>query len=134
MGWFTVIKEVLGLGGTLISGWAKRKQLEAETKVEITRMKAEAVIEQAKTAQQAEIEWDKQQAKNAQSSWKDEYWTIVLSIPAILCFIPGLSEYVAQGFDALKHTPEWYQYALLVAIAAAFGVRQLINYKKGVGK
>jgi len=47
--------------------------------------------------------------------------------PAILVFIPGMKEYVKEGFDILATLPEWYQYLLYIAISASFGI-------KGVGQ
>jgi hypothetical protein len=73
-----------------------------------------------------EAEWELHQIRN--SGWKDEYWTIVLSAPVILVFIPFFQPYVAGGFASLEQAPEWYLVAVGTAIAAAFGVRPLINY------
>ena len=60
-------------------------------------------------------------------SWKDEFALVVLLAPAILVFIPGMKEYVKEGFDILAALPEWYQYLLYIAISASFGI-------KGVGQ
>jgi hypothetical protein len=56
-------------------------------------------------------------------SWKDEYWTIVLSIPAIACFFPAASPHIEQGFLVLKSMPEYYQYWLGVCVLTSFGLR-----------
>lgn len=68
-------------------------------------------------------EWESIQAENGKHSWKDEFWTIVLSIPAIGCFIPGGAEVMTVGFEALKQMPDFYQYWLGVAVLTAFGIR-----------
>ena len=47
--------------------------------------------------------------------------------PAILVFIPGMKDYVKEGFEILNTLPEWYQYLLFIAISASFGI-------KGVGQ
>ena len=70
------------------------------------------------------------QAKMADAtvdSWKDEFALVVLLTPAILVFIPGMTEYVEHGFTILATLPEWYQYLLYIAISASFGI-------KGVGQ
>lgn len=67
--------------------------------------------------------WEKIQAKNAGDSWKDEYWTVVLSIPVILCFVPFMVEYIEASFVALSSTPDWYQYLIGAAILSSFGIR-----------
>ena len=43
-------------------------------------------------------------AENSKTSWKDEFFVIVLSIPLILAFIPGAEGIVDRGFDSFtKH-------------------------------
>lgn len=56
-------------------------------------------------------------------SWKDEYWTIVLSIPAIACFFPAAAPHVREGFRVLETMPQFYQYWLGICILTAFGMR-----------
>ena len=56
-------------------------------------------------------------------SWKDEYWTIVLSIPAIACFHPDAVPHIEAGFEALKQMPEFYQYWLGICVLTSFGLR-----------
>jgi hypothetical protein len=68
-------------------------------------------------------EWERIQAESGLHSWKDEFWTIILSIPAIGCFIPGGAEIMVEGFAALELMPEFYQYWLGVAVLTAFGIR-----------
>ena len=68
-------------------------------------------------------EWEKIQAESGIHSWKDEFWTIVLAIPAIGCFIPGGPEIMIEGFKALELMPTFYQYWLGVAVLTAFGIR-----------
>jgi hypothetical protein len=42
-------------------------------------------------------------------------------------FIPGMRDYVKEGFEILATLPDWYQYLLYIAISASFGI-------KGVGQ
>ena len=74
-----------------------------------------------------EIEWEGKMADATNDSWKDEFALVVLLTPAILVFIPGMTEYVEHGFSILATLPEWYQYLLYIAISASFGI-------KGVGQ
>lgn len=56
------------------------------------------------------------------ASWRPGFWTITLSVPVIMCFVPGLAPYVEQGFQALdRSTPDWFQYLLGIAVTSAFG-------------
>jgi len=66
-------------------------------------------------------------AKQASQSWKDEWLTLLFSIPLILAFIPSAVPYVMQGFEALEAMPQWYQYTLSIIVAASFGVRSAIG-------
>ena len=43
-------------------------------------------------------------AEGAKSSWKDE-WFVILSIPLILCWIPGAEGWVDRGFAQLSKAP-----------------------------
>ena len=107
--------------GGLASNWLEGKQAASQEKLKIAKAKAVA-----------EIEWDVTQAKSADNSWKDEYWTVVLSVPLMMCFIPSLAPYVREGFMVLKESvPEWYIMAVGAAIAAAFGYR---GFNKVMGK
>ena len=98
----------------------------AETASKVATAKAEAVIMEKKAT--GEIDWDLEMAKGSQSSWKDEWLTILFSIPLILAFIPGMEEVVANGFAQLNAMPEWYQYSLGVIVAASFGVRSATKF------
>lgn len=60
------------------------------------------------------------QVENA--GWRPGYWTVVLSVPVIMCFLgPHFAQYVYDGFAALAKTPEWFQYFLGVSITSSFG-------------
>lgn len=68
--------------------------------------------------------------QNAGASWKDEYWTLILSIPAIGCFVPTWVPTMKEGFEALETMPEWYIVAVLASIGASFGYRALVKTQK----
>ena len=125
---FGAIKMVATPITQIVTEWQKRKAVKLEGDIAITKAKTEANIDKIKTGQSADIAWEVTSLD--QSGWKDEYWTIVLSIPMIMCFIPGLVEYVVQGFEALQKTPEWYRYAIGIAISSAFGVKTFANFMK----
>jgi len=68
-------------------------------------------------------EWEKVQAESGSHSWKDEWFTVILSIPAIMCFFPEMVIHVENGFIALEKMPEFYQYWLSIAVCTSFGIR-----------
>ena len=113
------IGPVADLAGTWLKGKVEEKKAQSATKV--AKAQAEAVVMQKKAT--GEIDWDLEMAKGSQSSWKDEWLTILFSIPLILAFIPGMEEVVANGFAQLESMPQWYQYSLGIIVAASFGVR-----------
>ena len=118
MAW-PVFSAIAGIVTIVVDGVKEdRKQ-----KAAIKKAKVDGEIQAIQTASTNLADWEKIQAKASANSWKDEYWTIILSIPAIMAFIPGLGVYVTEGFAALGDMPEWYQYMLLIAIGASFGVK-----------
>jgi len=128
----TILKAVAGPVVSMFTGWQERKKVKLESDIAIAKATTEAKIEKVRTQQAGDIAWENTSINN--SGWKDEYFTVVLSIPAILCFIPGMADYVKQGFDALKFTPDWYQYAFGIAVASSFGYKKFADFmalKKG---
>lgn len=128
--WEAIVSKLLGgLPEEIAEYFKERQKLKNEIKLEklrgeIAHQKAKAEV--AAVLATREAEWELEQIRN--SGWKDEYWTIVLSAPVILVFIPWFQPYIAGGFVSLDQAPEWYLVAVGTAIAAAFGVRPLINY------
>lgn len=127
-----ILGELLGTGRDYLQGRRKLKRAEVESTLRISEAKVKANEQIIADGQKADISWENTSLH--QSGWKDEYWTIILSIPLILCFIPGLADYIRAGFEALEVTPKWYRYAIGVAIGSAFGVKKFADFmrlKKG---
>ncbi len=132
MGILDILSFVTSPVASLIDGWQERKKIELESDKRIAVAVTEAKIKRLQESQEADIAWENTSITN--SGWKDEWFTIILSIPAILCFIPGGAKYVTAGFDSLQGTPDWYQWAFMVAVASSFGYRKLADFmalKKG---
>ena len=119
-----LIGPIAELAGTWMSGKVEEKKAQAKTRV--AKAEAEAIVMQKKAT--GEIDWDLEMAKGSQSSWKDEWLTVLFSIPLVMAFIPGMEEVVANGFARLNEMPEWYQYSLGVIVAASFGVRSATKF------
>lgn len=96
-----------------------------ESKVETAKAKTAV----AKRVAAGEQEWNLEQAKNSSSSWKDEWLTILISIPLILAFT-GHEDIVSRGFAALDGMPDFYKTAVGVVFAASFGVQKLTQMFK----
>ena len=104
-----LIGQVANLAGTMIEGKTAVKKAEAETKMKIAT---------------GEIDWDIAAMKATENSWKDEWITVLFSVPLILAFCGDWGrEIVQEGFTALQAMPEWYQYSLGLIVAASLGMR-----------
>lgn len=114
-----LLTTALSLGQTWIEG--------KNTK---TKAKAEAEAEAIKTASKSSADWERLMALNNGNSWKDEWLTLLFSIPLIMCFIPSLAPYVKTGFEVLEGMPDWYKYTLSIIVASSFGVRSAIGFMR----
>ena len=113
------------LAGTWLRGKVETKA--AETRAKVAKSEAEAQIMVSRAT--SEADWEKIMAQGSQNSWKDEWLTILFSIPLILVFCGDFGrEIVANGFTALETMPEWYQYTLGVIVAASFGIRSATKF------
>jgi hypothetical protein len=115
-----LIAPLTELAGSWLKGKADAQAAQANLKL----VEAEAKATIMKSAATSEAEWEKIMAQGSQSSWKDEWLTILFSIPLVLVFTGDWGRgVVANGFAALETMPDWYQYTLGVIVAASFGVR-----------
>lgn len=113
--WGLVIKSLTGLVGTYFSN--KSSEAMAKHEAKLKHMDQVAM-------------WEITQAEASKSSWKDEWFVIVLSVPLICAFIPPWEPYIAQGFIVLETMPDYYKAFLGGAIAASFGLKTLTNWGK----
>jgi hypothetical protein len=76
-----------------------------------------------------ELEWNQAMAEASSTSWKDEWLTILVSIPLVLAFT-GHEDIVMKGFTALEAMPDFYKTAVGVVFAASFGIQSIKNMMK----
>jgi hypothetical protein len=114
-----LLQGLFGVASNAVEGFIETKKAKAKQK--LVKIEAETSIMEKKIA--GEIEWDVEAVKGSKESWKDEYLTILFSIPLLLCFLPWTVEYVERGFAALALTPDWYKYTLGVIVSASFGIK-----------
>ena len=117
---------LIGLATTWFEGQTKKSAAKADAEVALKNAEAEVYKRQGT----GELDWDLAAMSNTDRSWKDEYLTIVLSIPLIMCFVPGAEELVKNGFARLNEVPDWYKASFAVVVSASFGVRNLMKLWK----
>ena len=139
MGWLQPLLAILGpVVERLFTGFekkAERKERREDAKLDVELAQAKAQAEVFLKRETSEIDWGLIMAEGSKSSWKDEWFVILWSIPLLMAFVPGLAPYVKQGFEVLdQSTPDWYIYALGIMVAASFGVSKAIDAFKRVRK
>ena len=116
-----MIGQLLGAVGNLASTYL-------DGKVAVQKANAEIKVKQAT----GEIDWDIEAIRATQNSWKDEWITLLFSIPLILAFCGDWGNQIVQaGFLALESMPSWYQYSLGGIVSASIGFR---GVSKAFGK
>lgn len=110
--WSIILKPLIDLAGGYLQG---RKEIQ------------QATIQKEVQVLQNEANWDTVQAEASKSSWKDEWLTLLISIPMIMAFIPGTHDIVSEGFKNLESCPDWYQYLIGVVFAASFGIKKVTD-------
>jgi hypothetical protein len=123
--WQSLITPVANLVGGHLKRKGEEKQAKHQAKMEVIKNDAN---------------WESKMADASSNSWKDEFWTIILSIPifmvgyAIAVDDIAVIDRVSLAFKALSELPDWYQYLLFIAISSSFGVRGAKSLMKMRGK
>lgn len=126
--WQTILGTFLGPVADYFKQRAQDKHDEVMKQKEIDDAVHARTVDQIKTAESYEEAWNLAQINN--SSWKDEWFTIILSVPLVLAFIPKMVPYLTSGFAALEQMPLWYRGFLATAVAAAFGFQKVTQMWK----
>ena len=117
-----LLKPLLGVAGQAVSGFIETKKAKAENK--LVEIKAKTKLKEQQIA--GEVSWEASAVDQMKGSWKDELILICLLAPAVLVFVPGMTEHVERGFVALQQLPDYYKHLLYISCSASFGI-------KGVG-
>jgi hypothetical protein len=120
-----ILTPIVELAKVWMGGKVAVRQANAEAALETTRAKASVM----KRVADGELEWNQTMAEASNNSWKDEWLTILVSIPLVLAFT-GNEDVVTRGFTALESMPDFYKTAVAVVFAASFGVQQLTKMFK----
>jgi len=88
-----------------------------------------AIQERKINAIQNDADWEAKMADATKNSWKDEFFSVILSLPLIAVAYgvamdnPAVIDRLNSAFDTLNSLPEWYQYLLFIAVSASFGLK-----------
>ena len=116
-----MIGQILGAVGGLATTYL-------DGKVAVQKANAEIKVKQAT----GEIDWDLAAIQATQNSWKDEWITLLFSIPLILAFCGDWGNNIVQAvFAALESMPTWYQYSLGGIVSASIGIRSVSKFFGG---
>ena len=116
---------IWGLLGTVAKGAVDVIKTKTETK----KLMAEAEQTHIRTMAEGDIEYAIATQKNMQNSWRDEWFTVILSLPLLIVFgaiffgKPEWIDKLQEGFSTLNNLPEWYIWALMASIASSFGLK-----------
>jgi|TARA_R110000824_G_scaffold40855_6_gene122063 hypothetical protein len=117
-----IVNGIFSVGKTYLNNKAEEKKAIHDRK--ITQIKQDG-------------NWDEIQARNSNNSWKDEYLTIILTLPFVAMFLAVVfeaDEMVMRFKLAFKvldeDVPDEYWYLLSVVVAASFGVKKVIDVIK----
>tara|TARA_R100000935_G_scaffold2551_1_gene6926 strand:- start:678 stop:1031 length:354 start_codon:yes stop_codon:yes gene_type:complete len=109
-----LIGSLTGLATSIIDGKTQLKLTEAEVR---------------KKQLTGEIDWDIAAMNATENSWKDEWITLLFSIPLILAFCGDWGNAIVErGFAALEVMPQWYQIALGGIVSASIGMRSVSKF------
>ena len=109
-----IIGPVANMGKQYLANKAAEKQAKHEAKMSVI---------------QNDADWESKMADASASSWKDEFWTIILAVPifmvgyAIIADDMTVVDRTKQAFNTLSELPEWYQYLFFIAISSSFGIK-----------
>ena len=117
-----LLKPLLGVAGQAVSGFMETKK--AKAKAKLTEIKAVTALKEQQIA--GKVSWESSAVDQMKGSWKDELILICLLAPAVLVFVPGMTEHVERGFVALQQLQDYYKHLLYISCSASFGI-------KGVG-
>lgn len=108
-----------GLTGP-VADYFKEREITKQKERELQDAAHARIVDQIKNTENLEQAVTLAQISN--SGWKDEWFTILFSIPLILAFVPFAVPYVQAGFQVLEGMPSWYKWYLGSAVTAAFGL------------
>lgn len=103
----------------LSDAYKSRQDRKAKEK-EVDNALQEKKLEAMQRAESAEIALSIAQVNSA--GWKDDWFTLLFSVPFVMAFIPLLQEVAREGLLIIEGYPTWLKAYLGSAVAASFGL------------
>lgn len=123
MNWLSLLSGIPQAIADYFKARAEQKSAERLRAIELEDALHMRKVELIQQGMHADMNWEMEFARQAATSWKDEYTLLVVSVPLVMAFIPGLAQYVRAGFEAFASTPLWYQAMVQVLFYATVGIR-----------
>lgn len=114
-----------GLISPIANFFTRRAELSAQSHqlaLQIQDAQAKRQIDLIAQGKADDAAWERQ-ALVSNAGWRGSFELLVLTVPAVMCFIPGLDGYVRAGFAALAQTPPWFQWLFVTVYCANYGIR-----------
>jgi len=115
---------------SLAGTWLESRAEQTKAKGAVAKARAEAESQAMLTAATHDSKWELIMAQSTQSSIRDEIVTVIVLIPVVLVFVPGMEDVVKAGFDRLNELPEWYQGLVYVTCLAGLGLKGVDKFRK----
>ena len=112
--WQALISPIASLLGQALKNKAEEKKAVHDARMQVIQNTAS---------------WEQLMASASATSWKDEWFTLLLSAPVVaLMWGIGMNDVeiidrIGLAFSELNRLPDWYQYLLFMAVSASFGIR-----------
>lgn len=123
MNWLSLLS---GVPETIGKYFTRKMEIKAEDRQQeraVQKALTERKIELISQGLTADMNWEMAFANEAANTWKDEFELLVLTIPLVMCFVPGLAPYVLDGFNVLAQCPSWFLFLVISVYLANYGIR-----------
>ena len=125
------MSSIIGVLSTIVSPVTNFFTARNENKTKIKQQK----IKRLMNSDDQEAEWEAIQAESGNNSWKDEWVTLVITLPipvifvsvmlSVLCENPLIAEAAYAGVKAIKELVPNYDQVLYIVCLAAIGIKAL---------
>ena len=125
--WASLVPDLLGGIKQYFSRKHELKMKKMDVEFKVIEAKAMAEVQLQIKRQDADIDWERMSIAN--SGWKDEWFTVFLSLIMVAMFVPDIQPFMIEGFIALRdHTPVWLSTTFVIAVSSSFGVRSFASF------